>query len=414
MRQSVLFTKTRKFSPQGEVSKNSQLLIKAGFIYKEMAGVYDLLPLGLEVIKKITAIIRAEMNAIGGQEVRMSSLQNPAIWKKTNRWDEKKVPIWFKTKLVTEKVAGLSWSHEEPMTQMVKEFIHSYQDLPIYIYQFQRKFRNELRSKSGILRGREFLMKDLYSFNKTEKDLDKFYEAVKKAYLKIFNQVGIGKTTYFTFASGGAFAKYSHEFQTICSSGEDTIYLDEKRKIAINKEVYNDTVLKDLGLQSKNLKKTKAIEVANIFKLGTRYSTPLNLLFTDKNGHLHPVVMGSYGIGIGRLMGTIVEVYHDEKGIIWPKTIAPYQIHLLGLDLNNKEVWERAFRVYRILTEKNIPVLFDDRIRVRAGEKFADADLIGIPIRIVVSKKTGEKLEVKLRKSNQKNILSLNEVLNKF
>ena len=414
MRQSVLFTKTRRSIPKSELSKNAQLLIRGGFIYKEMAGVYDLLPLGLKVINKITAIVRKEMNAIGGQELKMSSLQNPEIWKKTARWDEKEVAIWFKTKLTTKTMVGLSWSHEEPMTRMIKEFLHSYNDLPIYVYQFQRKFRNELRSKSGILRGREFLMKDLYSFNKTRKNLDNFYEKVKKAYRKIFAQVGIGERTYLTFASGGAFSQYSHEFQTICPAGEDTIYFNKERKIAVNKEVYQNKILQDLHLQPNNFKKTKAIEVANIFKLGTKYSKPLGLSFTDKNGLNHPVIMGSYGIGIGRLMGTIVETHYDKKGIIWPTAVAPYRIHLIGLDLDNKKVLGKALQTYEILTKKyHLEVLFDDRTKISAGEKFADADLIGLPVRIVVSKRTAAKLEIKFRNEDKKALFSLTEVINK-
>jgi len=415
MKQSILFTKTHRSSPRNEVSRNGQFLIRAGFVHKEMAGVYDFLPLGLRVIEKITAIVRKEMNALGGQELRMSSLQNPEIWKKTHRWSEDNVPIWFKPKLANQRIIGLSWSHEEPMTAMVKEFLHSYQDLPVYVYQFQRKFRNELRSKSGVLRGREFLMKDLYSFNQTEKALDKFYEEVKKAYFKIFKQVKIGRKTYLTFAGGGAFSKYSHEFQMVCAAGEDTIYLDEKQNIAVNEEVYQEEVLKDLHLETKNLKKIKAIEVGNIFKLGTRYSQALQLFFTDSKGASRPVVMGSYGIGISRLMGAIVELHHDEKGIIWPKAVSPYQIHLVGLNLDDEETNRKALQVYQTLAKKyHREVLFDDRKKISAGRKFADADLIGIPARIVISRKTGKKLELKLRAEKESKLFSLSEIINQL
>lgn len=272
MRQSFLFTKTRKEAPKDEVSKNAQLLIRAGYIHKEMAGVYSYLPLGLRVGEKIAAIIREEMNALGGQEVGLSILQNKELWQKTDRWDDTKVDNWFKTTLKAGGEAGLSFTNEEPLANAMREYIQSYKDLPKYVYQINLKFRNEQRAKSGILRGREFLMKDMYSFHINQEDLNKYYEQVALAYQRIFVRVGIGEKTYKTFASGGVFSKYSHEFQTLCSAGEDTIYVSEKKRVAVNKEVLNDEVLSDLGLSQNELEEQKAVEVGNIFKLGTRFS----------------------------------------------------------------------------------------------------------------------------------------------
>src|SRR3989344_104427 len=296
MRQSQLFTKTRREAPADEGSKNAELLIRAGFIHKEMAGVYSYLPLGLRVIKKIENIIREEMNAIGGQELSMSALQDPELWKKTDRWSDEKIDVWFKTRLKNDAELGLGCTHEEPLTNIMTNFISSYRDLPVFLYQFQTKFRNELRAKAGILRGREFLMKDMYSFCKSEAEHDEFYEKSKIAYMNVYKRVGLGHITYLVFASGGMFSKYSHEFQTITSVGEDLIYLDEKKGIAVNKEVLNDEVLNSLGLKREDLVEHKSIEVGNIFTYGKRYSEPLNLTFTDENGNKRPVLMGAYGI----------------------------------------------------------------------------------------------------------------------
>lgn len=387
MRQSRLFTKTRKSAPKDEVAKNAQLLIRAGFIHKEMAGVYDYLPLGLRVIENIRRVIREEMNAIGGQEVALSALQDPEIWKATDRWDDAKVDVWFKTKLKNDTELGLGCTHEEPMARMMKDHVQSYRDLPKYAYQFQTKFRNELRSKSGIMRGREFLMKDMYSFSRTQEELDEFYDKAIQAYKNVYDRVGIGEKTYLTFASGGMFSKFSHEFQTICDAGEDHIYVDEKKKLAVNDEVMQDDVLKSLGLSRDSLKEVKSIEVGNIFKYGTRYTSELGLTFKDEDGKEQPVIFGAYGIGLGRVMGTIVELLADEKGIVWPKEVAPYPAHLIAISGGNKDVAAEADRVYEQLKESGIEALYDDR-DVRAGEKFADAELIGIPTRLVISEKT--------------------------
>ncbi len=390
MRQSQLFTKTRKEAPKDEVSKNAQLLIRAGFIHKEMAGVYSYLPLGLRVLKKIENIIREEMNVIGGQELLLTTLQDPAVWKKTGRWDDAVVDNWFKSKLASGSDVGIANTHEEPLTQILTEYISSYKDLPLYAYQFQPKFRNELRAKSGIMRGREFLMKDLYSFSKSEEEFKEFYEKCAKAYLKIFARAGLGETTYRTTASGGSFTtSFSDEFQTLSNAGEDIIYVDKAKRIAINKEVYSDENLQKCGLQKEDLVEEKSIEVGNIFPLGTKYSDALGLRFKREDGTEHSAVMGCYGIGLGRLMGTIVETFSDEKGIIWPREVAPFALHLISIvgGSQTETVMKEADHVYEALTGAGIEVLYDDR-DVRAGEKFADAELIGIPMRVVVSEKT--------------------------
>lgn len=386
MRQSYLFTKTRKDAPKDEVSENAQLLIRAGYIHKEMAGVYDLLPLGLRVFKKIEQIIREEMNALGGQEVSFSVLQNPELWKATDRWDDKKIDNWFKTVLKGGGELGLSFTHEEPITKCVAMQVSSYRDLPRYVYHFQSKFRNELRTKSGIMRGREFVMKDLYSFSRSVDELNEFYEQVGVAYETIFRRVGLGDVTYLTFASGGVFSKFSHEFQTVSTAGEDTIYIDTEKRIAVNQEVLTEEVLEELSLERNKLVEAKAIEVGNIFKLGTKYADALGLKYKGEDGKEMQVHMGSYGIGVGRLMGTVVEVLCDEKGIVWPTAIAPFQLHLVELSQGDSELRKRADDLYKELTEAGIEVLYDDR-DARAGEKFADSDLLGIPYRVVVGKK---------------------------
>jgi prolyl-tRNA synthetase len=387
MRQSLLFTKTRKSAPKDEVSKNAQLLIRAGYIHKEMAGVYSYLPLGLRVLGRIQNIIREEMDAIGGQELLMTSLQTPHLWKTTDRWSDEAMDVWFKTTLKDGAELGLAATHEEPITALMQEYIQSYKDLPKYAYQFQTKFRNELRAKSGVMRTREFVMKDLYSFSKDEAEFRVFYEACAAAYLRIFARAGIGERTFRTFASGGSFSKFSDEFQTICAAGEDTIYIHRGKNIAVNKEVYVDEVLSELGLEKSELEEAKAIEVGNIFPLGTRFSDALGLKYKNEEGKEIPVVMGSYGIGPARLMGTIVEVLSDEKGIVWPKEVSPFSAHLISITGGNADVAAEADRLYDLLREHNIEVLYDDR-DARAGEKFADADLIGIPNRVVVSEKT--------------------------
>ncbi len=405
MLQSKLFSKTSKNAPADEVSKNAQLLIKAGFIHKEMAGVYAYLPLGLKVVEKIKRVVREEMANIGGEEIIMTTLQRKELWEKTDRWDDEKVDVWFKSQLKNGKEIGFGWSHEEPISEMMKGFITSYRDLPVYVHQFQTKLRNELRAKSGIMRGREFVMNDMYSFSVSDEEHKKFYDKTIKAYLKVYERVGLGDDTFLTFASGGAFTQFSHEFQTICDTGEDIVHLHRKKKIAINKEVFTDEVTKQLGVKKEELEEVKATEVGNIFSFGTTKSEQLDLYFADVKGNSKPVVLGSYGIGITRVMGVIVEKFHDDKGIIWPKEIAPFQVHLIELP-GAKD----AKKIYEELIEKGIEVLWDDR-ELAAGAKFADADLIGIPVRLVVSVKTQDKIEYKERNKEKTELLSLKEIL---
>lgn len=388
MKQSQLFTKTRREAPKDEVAKNAQLLIRAGYVHKEMAGVYDLLPLGLRTFEKVVNIIREEMNKIGGVELHLSALQNSESWQKTGRWSEENVDSWFKTKLKNGAELGLGFTHEEPLTALMTEQISSYKDLPVYAYQFQTKFRNEERAKSGLMRTREFVMKDLYSFAKDEAEHQKFYEQASDAYVRIFERVGLGNATYKTFASGGSFSTYSHEFQTVCDAGEDTIYIDDEKKIALNKEVYEDEeVYKTTGVVKGNLREAKAVEVGNIFTLGTRFSDALGLSYTTEEGKKAPVFMGCYGIGPARLMATVAELMSDDKGLVWPESIAPFRVHLIEIASENDEVKQEAAELYRELGQAGIEVLWDDR-DARAGEKFADSELMGIPLRIVVSEKT--------------------------
>ncbi|MFA6463659.1 MAG: aminoacyl--tRNA ligase-related protein [Candidatus Paceibacterota bacterium] len=415
MRQSKLFSKTRFESPKDEVSKNADLLIRGGFIFKEMAGVYAFLPLGLRVLKKIEKVIREEMNALGGQEVFLTTLQEKELWLKSGRWDDKVVDNWFKSELKNGTQVGLANTHEEALTDIMLSYVNSFRDLPIYAYQIQTKFRNEARAKSGILRGREFMMKDLYSFSKDKKEHDEFYERSKEAYKKVFERVGLGESTYITFASGGSFSKYSHEFQTLTESGEDTIYIDEAKKIAINKEVLNDEVLNELGLRKDTLIERKAIEVGNIFTLGTRFSDALGLKYKDEKGESKQVFMGSYGIGLSRLMGTIVEIFGKEGEMIWPEEVSPFKAHLISLAGNDEEVVKVSEKLYKELTDAGIEILFDDR-DMRVGEKFADADLIGIPFRIISSKKTMEKnsFEIKDRVTGEISYLNTEEIIKKY
>lgn len=403
MKQSTLFTKTRREAPKDEVAKNAELLIRAGYINKEMAGVYAYLPLGLRVLRKIEQIIREEMDAIGGQELLMTTLQDPSVWKQTDRWDDKVVDNWFKTTLAAGGELGIANTHEEPITAMLCHFVQSYKDFPVYVYQFQTKFRNELRAKSGIMRGREFLMKDLYSFSRSEEEFKEFYEKCAEAYVRIFNRVGIGHKTYRTLAAGGSFTTgFTDEFQTLSSAGEDLIYVDEEKKIAINKEVYNDETIKKLGLDKSKMREEKSIEVGNIFPLGSKYTEALGLHFRDADGVEQSIIMGSYGIGLGRTMGTVVEVLADEKGLVWPKAIAPFAFHLIELKSKNEAVGQKATEIYEKLTKAGVEVLWDDR-DVSAGEKFTDSDLLGIPERLVVSEKAlqGGTFELKQRASGE-------------
>ncbi len=388
MRQSELGFKTRREAPKDEVAKNAQLLIRAGFVHKELAGVYSLLPLGRLTLEKINSLIRREMNGLGGVEVSLSSLQNPALWQATGRWESEAVDVWFKTQLKTGSEVGLGFTHEEPLTNLLTGHIQSYRDLPRAIYQIQTKFRNELRSKSGLIRCREFLMKDLYSFHATDKAHEEFYYQMQAAYQRILAELGLGAITYLTFASGGAFSKYSHEFQTISPAGEDSIYVSAERKIAVNAEVLNPEVLEELGLNKDELQPQTGIEVGNIFHLGTRFSEALGLIFKTETGETRPVIMGSYGLGPTRLLGTVAEVLADEHGLVWPQAIAPFTVHVVSLSGGAKAdaILAAAASSYQQLEQAGISVVWYHR-EVSAGEKFADSDLLGLPYRLVIGEK---------------------------
>ena len=377
MKTSQLFTKTSKTAPADETSRSAELLLRAGYIYKEMAGVYDFLPLGMRTLQNIIQVIREEMNALGAQELTMSTLQSKAVW--------------------------------EAFTRLMKSYISSYKDLPIYVYQFQNKFRNELRAKSGIMRTREFIMKDLYSFCIDRKQHEKFYEEVAKSYARIFDRLGIGDKTYRTFASGGSFCKFSDEFQTLCEAGEDIIYIDKESGIALNEEVLTDENLENLGIKRENLTEHKAAEVGNIFTLGYKYADALDLNFNDESGKRQKVFMGSYGIGPSRVMGVIAEMLSDDKGLVWPEEIAPYKYYLVGLgEEGNKKAAELHDKAPEL-------VFFDDR-DARAGEKFADAELMGMPYRVVISDKTlaNNQVEVMNRKTGETKLLTLDEFEHKL
>ena len=395
MKVSKLLTKTQKQDPSLEVSTNAKLLVRGGFVDKLGAGIYTYLPLGLRVIEKIKNIVKEEMDNIGGQEVLMPGLQPKESWEKTGRWQ---VPEMYKIK---DEDYGLGWTHEEVVTPIAQKFLNSEKDFPKSIYQIQTKYRNEPRAKSGLFRGREFIMKDMYSFHLNQEDLDNYYEKVKEAYFRVFERCGLKDFTYYTLAAGGAFTEsFTNEFQTLTDSGEDIIYICDKCKFAMNKEVKADKCPEcghDVFLEK------KSIEVGNIFKLGTKYSEAFNFKMQDKH-----VIMGCYGIGISRLLGTIVEVFHDEKGIIFPKTVAPYDIYLIDIKSNGE-----AEKVYEMLQGEGYEVLFDDREKT-PGEKFSDADLMGIPLRVVVSEKTLKEGAVEIKKRSEETIemVKINEINN--
>ena len=380
MRVTKLFTKTLRDAPSDEVAKNAQLLIRAGFVYKEMAGAYAYLPLGIRVVEKIKQIVREEMDAIDSNELIMTSLQRRDVWEKTGRWSDETVDIWFKTHLKDDTEVGLGWSHEEPIVEMMKQYVKSYKDLPSSLYQFQTKMRNELRAKSGIMRGREFVMKDMYSFHATAEDLAAYYEKTIDAYKRVYDRLGIGEDTYVTFASGGAFTKFSHEFQTICGAGEDVIYLHREKNIAVNEEVIDEAV-KELGINRDELEQVKTAETGNIFNFGTQKTDEMGLYYTAEDGTQQSLHIGSYGIGITRAMGVIAEKLSDDKGLVWPKSIAPYAVYLVSIGENGSK---EADSVYEELTNAGIEVLYDDR-NERPGAKFADAELMGIPQRLTIS-----------------------------
>jgi len=407
MRLTDLFTKTLREAPKDETALNAQLLTRGGFIFKNMAGIYSFLPLGVRVLDKIRYIIRDEMNKIGGQEIHLNTLQDKEIWDKTDRWDiEHLMYTWTEDK----KDFGLGFTHEEVVAQIGSQNIHSYKDLPKFVYQIQTKFRRELRAQGGLLRCREFEMKDLYSLTKDEDDLKKFYEKCAEAYERIFRRVGLKAIR--TKAHGGVFSvEGSDEFQVIADAGEDTIYFCQACGRATNKEVIELKPNKCAYCGKDKLGEKRSIEVGNIFQLGTKFSEPLGLMYINEKGKKEPIWMGSYGIGTGRAMATVVEVHHDKDGIIWPASIAPYQAQLVTVNNQQSTVNKKAETIYQVLLKQGIEVLYDDRQDVSAGEKFSDADLIGCPYRLVVSEKTGERVEIKRRGAAAEKLVSLAQAI---
>ena len=391
MKLSQTFVKTLREAPKDEVAKNAQLLIRAGYIHKEMAGVYDYLPLGLRTLENIKQVIREELDKIGAEEMQLTALQNPEPWKKTGRWDSERMDVWFKTELSAGGELGLAPTHEEPITNLLRDYVSSYRNLPVLVYQFQTKFRNELRAKSGIMRTREFLMKDLYSFATDEAEHQKIYRQVEEAYKRIYHRLGIGDETVETFASGGVFAKYSHEFQTLISVGEDTVFYNADKGVAINKEVMNAEVLRDLGIQESELEERRGAEVGNIFTLKYKYSEPLGLKFQTKEGERQTVFTGCYGIGVSRVLGVIVEKFADEKGLRLPEAVAPYKYHFVAIGERGLEKAKELYDKYREKDE----ILLDDR-DVRFGEKMNDAELMGLPLRVLISDRMLETGEVEV------------------
>jgi prolyl-tRNA synthetase len=409
MRQSQLFTKTRREAPSDEVSKNAQLLIRAGFIHKEMAGVYSYLPLGRRVLEKVERIIREEMDAIGGQEVRMATLHPSEPWKQTGAWDS--VDVLFKIQSRTDKEYALGQSEEEIVAPIAQQYVQSYKDLPVAIYQIGQKYRDELRAKSGIMRGREFGMKDMYSFHETQEDFDRFYKVVKDAYLKVYERIGL--VAKVTEASGGSFSeKVSYEFEVLTDAGEDIIYYCELCDFCVEDEIAKDKPGETCPRCGKGaLKEAKSVEVGNVFDLGQKYPKAFNFTYKAQDGTDHYPIVGCFGIGTTRLMGTVVEVFADDKGIVWPEAIAPFRVHLVQLGMDAEVIGE-ATEMYRELTEAGVEVLWDDR-DLRAGEKFADSDLYGIPLRVVVSQKSlaAGSFECVERKGGTTNNRSLSELL---
>ena len=408
MRLSHTFTRTRKQAPADEVAHNAQLLIRAGYVHKTMAGVYSYTPLGLAVLENIKQIVREEMNRISSQELLMSTLQRQELWQETGRWSDELVDVWFKSHLQDGTEVGFGWTHEEPIIELLRSYLKSYKDLPISVYQFQNKLRNELRAKSGIMRGREFIMKDMYSIHASKEDLEAYYQAVIEAYKRCYHRFGLGDDTYVTFASGGAFTKFSHEFQTICAAGEDYIYLHRGRDLAINEEVVDEAII-ELGIDKSELERVKTAEVGNIFNFGTQKSEEMGLVFTGEDGRQHHAYMGSYGIGITRVMGVIVEKLADDKGLVWPEEIAPARVHLVQI---GKESVAAADKLYDTLQQAGITVLYDDRT-VRPGEKFADAELLGMPTRVTVSDRLleAEEWEVVDRQTGKQQRLTTSQLL---
>jgi prolyl-tRNA synthetase len=406
-----MFVKTLKTAPSAADTANHRLLVQAGFVRQVMAGVYSYLPLGLRVLNKISNIVREEMDTIEAQEVLMPILHPSALWKQTGGWD--KIDVLFKVKSRTDREYALAQSNEETVTPLAKEWIHSAKDLPLAIYHINWKFRDELRSKSGIMRGREFLMKDMYSFHATQEDFDKFYAKAKVAYMNVYKRLGLVAKA--TEASGGAFTeKVSYEFEVLTDAGEAPVLYCDKCDYCVNVDDIKTYKLGDECpiCHKDNLKSAMASEVGNVFDLGTKYSKAFELSINDSEGNKIFPIMGCYGIGISRTMGVIVEKFNDERGIVWPASIAPFTVHLCSLNTNDETVIKKTDAIYESLTKAGIEVLYDERTDVGAGQKLGEADMIGCPIRAVVSTKTGDQIEVKMRSEKEAKMMSLEELIN--
>ncbi len=408
MKYTKYFLKTSKENPSDETARNAELLIRGGYIRKEMAGVYSFLPLGLRVIEKIKNIVREEMNNVGAIEILMSALCPKENWIKTNRWDS--VDVLYKMELPNGKEVALSPTHEEIVTPLVQNFCRSYKDLPTCVYQIQTKFRNETRAKSGLLRGREFLMKDAYSFHKNLEDFEKYYQIQKQAYERIYDKLGIGNITKYVAADGGDFGEFSHEFQTISEIGEDEIFLNPETNEYFNKEIVSEE-------NQKKWESVKAVEVGNIFPLADKFSKSFNYKVTDENGQQQSVIMGCYGIGISRIMGVLAELFADDNGLKWPKSVAPFTVYLSAIGKKD-EVYEKAEEIYENLKSQGIEVLYDDRRdkKIGPGTKFGDFELLGIPYQIVISERLleNENIEFWDRESGEKEEIKINDIKNKI
>lgn len=403
MRYTQYFLRTSKESPADETARNADLLIRGGFIHKEMAGVYSFLPLGLRVLNKISDIVREEMNAIGASEILMSSLCPKENWITTGRWDA--VDVLYKVPAAGGKEVALCPTHEEIVTPLIQKYLQSPKDFPLAVYQVQTKFRNEPRAKSGILRGREFLMKDAYSFHLDQECFDRFYDQSKLAYKKMYDRLGIGDITKLVAASGGDFSEFSHEFQTVHEIGEDLLYINKNTG-----EAFNEEIMSEVDKVSSDFETVKAVEVGNIFPLGNKFSKSFKFKVDGKE-----VIMGCYGFGISRVMGILAEIFNDERGLKWPESIAPFQVYLAPIG-KDAEVYEKADALYQQLTDKGVEVLYDDRRdkKVGPGQKFGDAELLGIPHRVVLSDKLGDKVEVVSRETGEKEECALDDVLARF
>ena len=411
MLQSQLFCKTKKETPKDAEVISHKLLVKGDFIEQTISGVYRFLPLGLKVLKKIEKIIREEMWDLGAQEVLLPTLQDKKLWLETNRWQTIDPPL-FKLLDRHQKEIALGPTHEEEMVDIARKRVKSYQDLPFSLFQIQNKFRNEMRASGGLLRQREFLMKDLYSFYSNEEEAREFYERVKKAYFKIFRRCAL-QTILVEASSGTIGGKLSHEFQVEAEVGEDRILICSKCGYGVNIEKIGE--IKKCPECRGILEKKNSIEVGHIFYLGTKYSKAMSANFKDQDGKEKPILMGCYGIGLPRLIATIVEIHYDEKGIIWPQSVAPFQLHLIRIE-NSRPVKLAAEKLYNDLTKETIEVLYDDRLDKSAGEKFADCDLIGIPMRLVISERTLKQncAELKNRGAKKTKLIKINEVKKYF